>query len=147
MASLKNINKDKFLEIIMKLKWKFLIFCIIGVLSALVDLAVFNILFWGKLNFIVCRIIAVFGAVMFNFFLNRHITFRVKEKSFKKQFPKHIIVYSLVIITNVVVSTLTVNFLGEGTFFANIASVAGIISGIPISFFGSLLWTFKNKES
>ena len=129
----------------MRLRWKFFIFCIIGGVSAIVDLTVFNVLFFFKTNFIISRALAVFSAVLFNFFLNRNITFSARGYSIKKQLPKHIIVYALVMLTNVSVSTLMVLLLGEETFFANIASIMGIISGIPVSFIGSYLWTFKKN--
>ena len=37
------------------------------------------------------------------------------------------------------------NILGNGVLNANIATVAGIIAGIPITFLGSLHWVFKDK--
>lgn len=131
----------------MRLRWKFFIFCIIGGISAIVDLTIFNILFFFKINFTISRTLAVFSAVLFNFYLNRNITFSARGHSIKKQLPKHLIVYGLVMLTNVSVSTLVVLLLGKETLFANIASIIGIISGIPISFIGSYLWTFKKHNS
>ena len=122
---------------------KFIIFCIIGGLSALVDLFLFNSLFYLKINFIFCRIFAIFGAVIFNFFINRKFTFLSKEKAIKTQISKHFAIYGLVMMANILVSSTLFNLLGRNVIYANIASIAGIIYGIPISFIGSLLWTFK----
>jgi putative flippase GtrA len=122
---------------------KFTIFCVVGVLCAILDLSIFNILFSLEIHFSISRAIAVLSSLTFNFALNRNITFKAKKKSVIEQYRKHILVYSIALITNVVISSLVFWLLKEGTFNANIASIIGIISAIPISFLGSLLWTFK----
>lgn len=125
---------------------KFVTFCIIGVLSAIVDLLVFNTLFLIGASFILSRTVAVLSAISSNFFLNRNITFKARHTSIMKQYPKHLIVYTIVLITNVAVSSTVFWLLGEGNLNANIASISGILSAIPISFLGSLLWTFKKNH-
>ena len=122
---------------------KFIIFCVIGVLGAIIDLLVFNSLFWLKIPFNISRVLAILVSITFNFSLNRNITFKARNKSIKKQYPKHLIVYTAVLITNTLVGSIAFHLLGDSTFNANIASIAGIVSAIPISFFGSMFWTFK----
>jgi putative flippase GtrA len=122
---------------------KFIIFCFVGILCALVDLVLFNLFFFTKIGFISSRALAVIGAVTVNFFINKKITFLSKDKSIKNQLPKHFLVYGLVLAANILVGWTIIQLLGEKAIFANIASIAGIIYGIPISFIGSLLWTFK----
>lgn len=51
----------------------------------------------------------------------------------------------ILLITNVSISSFVFSLTGEGTLNANISSVSGIIARIPISFLGSMLWTFKKK--
>ncbi|MEK6847507.1 MAG: GtrA family protein [Nanoarchaeota archaeon] len=125
---------------------KFIFFCIVGVLSAVVDLTVFNLLFEINTPFAISRTFAVLSAIAFNFALNRNITFKAKTGLMKRQFPKHVLVYTLVLITNVVISSIAIYLLGENPLNANIASIFGIISGIPISFFGSMRWTFAPEN-
>lgn len=125
---------------------KFVFFCIVGVLSAAVDLTVFNLLFGIKTPFAISRTFAVLSAITFNFILNRNITFKAKTGLIRRQFPKHVLVYTLVLITNVVISSIAIYLLGENPLNANIASIFGIISAIPISFFGSMRWTFAPEN-
>lgn len=122
---------------------KFIMFCFAGVLSAGIDLIVFNALFQLEIFFPISRTLAVLSAIIFNFYLNKNMTFKSKNIPAKKQFPKHLIVYSFALITNVLISYLIFCMLSKNTFNANIASILGIISAIPISFFGSIFWTFK----
>ena len=122
---------------------KFMLFCIVGFLTVIVDLSVFNILFWLKVHFSLSRAGAALSAITFNFILNRNMTFKAKSKPIIEQYPKHFVVYMAVLITNVIISSAVFWFLGEGTFNANLASMVGIVSTIPISFSGSMFWTFK----
>lgn len=124
---------------------KFLTFCFVGTTSFLVDLVTFNIFFFLNLPFFVCRIIATIVGITYNFSMNRNITFKAKG-SVKKHFSRYIIVYSVTAIVGFTTSLIVFNILGDGTLNANLASIAGIIVSIPISFLGSLFWAFKKSE-
>lgn len=126
--------------------WRFVFFCFVGGTSALVGISVFNILFWLGLKFIICQVITIPLAVTYNFFMNRNITFSAKKHSLKKQIPRYAIVYATSTSVNLLTSIIVVNLLGENTLNANIAVICGIAMGIPISFFGSLLWAFKKDQ-
>ena len=130
----------------MKVMNKFFIFCIVGGLSVLVDLIVFNVLFYLSVPFIFARIFSIISALFFNFSVNRKYTFKAGGYSIRKQMPKYIIIYSVSNLVNLLVSILVINILGESVLNANIASIVGILSNIPISFLGSLLWAFKVDE-
>ncbi len=82
--------------------------------------------------------------MMFNFTMNRNVTFSAKGYSIHNQIVKYLIVYTLSIGVNLCTSLVVVSILRESTLNANIAAFAGILAGIPVSFFGSLLWTFRN---
>ena len=122
---------------------KFFSFCFVGGTAALVDLFSFNIFFLVGFDFMVCRVLAITTALFFVFTLNRNITFKARSGKKRHQIPKFIVLYSLAISVSLLVSWVTITILGENTFNANIASVLGIVSEIPISFFGSMLWAFK----
>ncbi len=122
---------------------KFFIFCFVGATAALVDLGVFNILFYFNVYFILSRVLAITTAWTYVFALNRNLTFNSRDKIIKKQMPKFVIVYLIAMFVSVCASYLALNILGESTINGNIASVIGIITGIPITFFGSMLWIFK----
>jgi len=128
----------------MKLKKKFLFFCIAGSIGAIVELGTFNLFYLIGFIFVLSKGLALLIALNMNFFINRKITFLSKGNSLKKQIPKYIIIYSVALFVNFI-SSLIINFLLPKTqFYANIAVISGIIIAIPISFFGSLLWVFKN---
>ena len=78
--------------------------------------------------------------------MNRNLTFKAKKTKVKNQIWKYGIVYFVSQGINLLVSVLMNNLLGEGVLQANIAFVTGIAISIPFSFFGSLLWAFKNQK-
>ena len=122
---------------------KFIFFCFVGATSALIDLTIFNLVFWLGLGFVISRVISIPSALVYNFFMNRNITFSAMGKSVSKQTLKYVIVYGLSVSSNFLISLGIVKLLGETTLIANIAIICGVLVSIPISFFGSLLWTFK----
>ncbi len=125
---------------------KFIIFCFVGGTSALIDWSFFNLFYYFDLSFIVSRIMGTGIAVIYNFNMNRNITFSAKGGPFKKHAIKYSIVYIIAIGFNWLTSLVILKILGETLLNANIATLAGIIFAIPISFLGSLLWTFKKEE-
>ena len=138
--------------------WKFVIFCFVGGTSALIHLIVFNIFFkliniyyksnvvflGASLAYIIGTIMGVIISIIYNFSMNRNITFSAKHDSIGKQIPKYIAVYAVSIAVNFLVGILILNLIGENTLNANIATFCGIVASIPISFLGSLFWTFKS---
>jgi putative flippase GtrA len=125
---------------------KITLFCTSGLLSAIVDLAIFNVLYFSGVPFTFSRIIGILSAISFNFVFNRNITFNSKIQKKRVQFIRHLIVYLGVLIINASVSNLVLILIGETGVRANIASVIGIIAAIPFSFTMSLLWTFKKTK-
>ncbi len=125
--------------------WKFIKFCFVGGTSSIIHLIAFNILLGLGLNFVVSVILSIFVSIIYNFSMNRNITFKAKKVSIKNQLWKYGIVYAVSMSINFLVSLFMRHILGEGTLQANIAVITGIAVAIPFSFFGSLLWAFKNK--
>jgi len=124
---------------------KFVSFCTVGGLASLVELGVFNLVFLLNNAFIASKIAGVFVALSFNFLVNRRFTFLDYNGKKKKQIPKFIAVYTVTILVNLLVSKTMFNILPTGSLYSNIAAASGIIASIPISFFGSLKWTFRNN--
>lgn len=125
---------------------KFIVFCLVGVTAALVDLGMFNILFYFNVYFILSRVLAISVAWAYVFVVNRNLTFNSKEHVMKKQIPKFIVVYSIAMFVSILSSYLVLTILGESQINGNIASIAGIIIQIPITFLGSALWIFKKND-
>ncbi len=126
--------------------WKFIKFCFVGGTSALIGLIFFNIFFWFGLDFIVFVLLSMSLSIIYNFSINRNLTFKARKIPVKKQVWKYGIVYFISQGINLLVSILMRNLLGEGVLQANIAVITGIAVSIPFSFFGSLLWAFKKQN-
>jgi len=123
---------------------KFLMFCFVGGTSALIHLTLFNFFrFWVGLGFLISLVLAILISIVYNFSMNRNITFSARGHSIKKQLPRYLIIYGLSIGTNIITALIINSILGAGAVQENMAAIGGIILSIPISFLGSLLWAFK----
>jgi putative flippase GtrA len=125
---------------------KILSFCIAGTIGALIELASFN-LFFLFLAFPLSKLLALTVALSVNFTLNRNITFSASSEKKRKQIPRYVFVYSIAILANYFSSILANSILGPGVLNANIATVIGILVGLPITFLGSLFWIFKKPKT
>ncbi|KKN48145.1 hypothetical protein LCGC14_0655890 [marine sediment metagenome] len=130
-----------------KLKKKFLIFCFVGGTSALLSLIVFNILFWFGFVFSTSLILGIIFALIYNFLMNRNITFSATGVPIKRQAWRYGVVYFISQSVNFLVSSAMAYLIKGGTLYANIAVITGIVVSIPFSFFGSLLWAFKKPQN
>ena len=124
---------------------KFIVFCFVGGASAVVDLAFFNLAFFVGISFIFARIFGVLVSIIFNFSMNRNVSFSARGRSVRGQIPKYLVVYAVSSTINVLAGFLAVSLLGPGVIQANIASVIGIVVAIPFSFLGLLLWAFRKN--
>ncbi|MBT7102094.1 GtrA family protein [archaeon] len=124
---------------------KFIVFCFVGGASAVVDLAFFNLAFFVGISFIFARIFGVLVSMIFNFSMNRNVSFSARGRSVRGQIPKYLVVYAVSSTINVLAGFLAVSLLGPGVIQANIASVIGIVVAIPFSFLGLLLWAFRKN--
>ena len=124
---------------------RFVFFCFVGGTSALIDMVTFNIFFFVGLHFIVSRLLATGISIVYNFSMNRNITFGAGGHAIHGQMARYAVVYAIAIGVNLGVSILVLYILGENTLNANIAAISGIIVSIPISYLGSLLWAFRKR--
>jgi len=136
---------DKLKLFIINNFWKFVFFCFIGLCAFLIDIGFFNLFYRTSLNFIPSRVLAIFLSMIFNFTMNRNITFSARGYSFKKQIPKWLLLHITAMLINVGAGKLTLIIFGENLLMANIAVFIGVTLSIPITFFGSLFWAFKKQ--
>ncbi len=133
----------------MKIKnlWKFVLFCFVGGIATLIDLGIFNIctFLFGKtlLMLKTSRALGIGISMIWNFTMNRNITFRAKEEKVRRQLPKWFILYIITSLVNFLVFSLVITLMGRGFLERNIAFFCGIAISIPLNFIGSLLWVFK----
>ena len=129
----------------MKVLSKFIVFCIVGGFSFVIDIGFVNLFFLLGLSFPTARTFSIALALIFNFFANRNLTFKATGREIKRQVVPYIIVYLFANLINLFSSILVVKFAGENLININIASLIGTALSIPFSFFGSMIWAFKKK--
>ena len=126
--------------------YRFLFFCFVGGVSTLLHFTIFNFFrFWIDFSFTSSLILAIGLSMIFNFSMNRNITFSAKGESVMKQLPRYLTVYATSSGGNFIVASFTRYLLGAGVLQENLAILYGLVVSIPISFFGSLFWTFKKR--
>lgn len=130
-----------------KIKKRAISFFFVGLSSTLVSLIIFNAFFALGFSFSLSLIISLLTSIIYNFSMNRNITFSAKGRNLFKHIWRYLVVYMIARGTNLGVSIMSIKFLGEGVLMANLAVMMGIAVSIPISFFGYLLWVFKNKSN
>lgn len=130
----------------MKTFRKFVAFCMVGGLAFLIDIGFVNLFFFLGLKFPIARTLSISLALIFNFFVNRNVTFKAQHTSAKKQVLPFIVVYVIANLVNLFSSIMIVSLAGENVISINWASFIGTAVSIPFSFLGSLIWTFRKKK-
>lgn len=123
--------------------WKFVVFCFVGAGAFLIDLGVFNIFYKIIGIFEIAITISFIVSMIFNFSVNRNLTFRARGQSVLKQAPKWLLVYVVAFFARLILGKIIIMMLGNSVLTANIAFISGLAISIPISFLGSLYWAFK----
>lgn len=136
MQHLKKLSKNKFLH-------KIILFGATGGIATLVDLIFFNLFFIFSSLFVLSRIAGILISMVFNFTLNRNVTFKAKNKKVSYQSTKFLILYGVSMGLNVLVGKLVLILLNGSLLAANVAAISGLAVSIPISFLGSMFWVFK----
>ena len=125
---------------------KFVSFCMVGGLAFIIDIGFVNLFFFLGLEFPVARTLSISLALIFNFFVNRNVTFKAQHTSAKKQVLPFVVVYIIANLVNLFSSIAIVNLAGANVISINWASFIGTAVSIPFSFLGSLIWTFKKRK-
>ena len=124
---------------------RFFFFCFIGGISFLIDWSFFNLFYHLSKNFLLSVTLSAMISMVFNFSVNRNVTFSARGHSVKKQIFRWLIIYLIAFLVRIGVGNIILLCFEENILIVNIAYIIGIIVAIPISFLGSLLWAFKKK--
>jgi putative flippase GtrA len=125
---------------------RFIIFCFVGGIATLIDFIIFNLFYFIGIGFVISRFFGIVISMVWNFGMNRNVTFNARNGKYIKQLSKYLVVYAVSMGANVLVGVIILSLLGDGTINANIAAAAGLSLSIPLSFFGSWLWTFRKEK-
>lgn len=124
---------------------KFVKFCIVGFGAFIIDFLIFNLIYKITSNFIFSRFFSICLSMLFNFSMNRKFTFKSQDKGIKLQIIRWLGVYGFSSLINILVGKLILILLSENVLSANIAFFMGICFSIPINYFLSLKFVFKNR--
>ena len=127
--------------------WTFGIFSLVGIMAFVIDWVIFNLFYKLTSIFILSLSFGWATSMVFNFTINRNVTFSARGFSIKFQALRWLLVYFIAFLARGGLGKLIIIIIGESPLNVNIAFFAGIAISIPISFFGSLLWVFKRKIS
>jgi putative flippase GtrA len=131
--------------------WKFVSFCFVGGIAFLIDFAVFNTsaYFLGNAPLMpqLSRVLGIAISMIWNFSMNRSMTFKAKEGKIKSQLAKWLIVYGVTSVINIIIFSIMIGIIGNSFWDRNIAFVLGTGITLVLNFIGSFFWTFKKEEN
>lgn len=125
---------------------KIILFGFVGGVATILDLLFFNFVFKYTSWFIVSRVAGIAFSMIWNFTVNRRVTFQASKGKVKSQLIKYLIVYGTSMGLNVLVGWSAYEIIGPGQIQANVAAILGFIISIPTAFVGSLLWAFRMEK-
>ena len=132
--------KDHHRFIKYKKYFRFLFFCFVGVISTLLHFLIFNFFrFWITLSFISSLLFAIGLSMIFNFSMNRNITFSARGHSIKKQLPRYLLVYATSMSGNFFTALFIKNILGKGFLQENLALLTGLVVSVYCFFWINVL--------
>lgn len=129
----------------MRIRFKFIVFCIVGSLATLSDFLFFNLFYFLKLGFVGSITLAWIISMTFNFTINRNFTFSANGISIKGQIPRWLTLYFVAFLLRLFIGKGVLYYLGDTPLNANIAFLSGLAISVPLSFFGSLFWVFRKN--
>jgi len=123
-------------------------FGLVGFLGTGVNLAVLTILDWVGIPIRLSVALAILTAMIFNYFLNRWITFTDGPKgSIPRQLAAFIAACSFGAVVNYAVTLSVIAVWPLASRFPQIASVIGILSGLVFNYLSSRFWVFRHRKA
>jgi putative flippase GtrA len=129
----------------MKIFGGFASFLSVGVLSTVIDWAVFTISTWMKIDYMYGIVVAMFCGAVFNFFANMRFTFEVKDK-----INKRIVRFGIIFGTSLLLTMLLMKFFVDGFKLTGVMIVLArvLVTGIIFiyNFFMHKYITFRKGD-
>jgi putative flippase GtrA len=128
--------------------WQIFRFAIIGGLNTVLDLLVFNAFLWIMLTsetrlLLIYNSIAYISGSINSFLLNRHWTFRYRQRLSASEIRRFVTLVILGILCNDVIIWLASSSLNAHTFLrANLSKLIATAGTMLISYLGMRLWVF-----
>lgn len=90
----------------------------------------------------ISKILGFFAGALFNFFMNRKITFGALDKTFLRLL-RFSFLYGFSLFLNVAVNTLIIKFMKDSVYAIDIAFLFATGTSIIVNFIGQKFWVFK----
>ncbi|NMM51898.1 GtrA family protein [Paenibacillus aquistagni] len=118
----------------------FVTFGLVGVVNTGVDFAVFTLLAWCQLPWLLAQAAAYSCGVLNSFFMNRKWTFKQQEGPLLKGLARFVILNAITLVVTSIVIWLLHHHLGAAILWSKGAAT---LIGVVLNFVGSRLWVFK----
>lgn len=135
--------------------WQFLRYCLVGGANTAIDLIVLNILLWSfptnsVLHLVAYNSIAYCGGALSSFFLNKHWTFRYRQRTTSRQVTRFIITLLLEVLYSNALIWLAGRALGpliaNPTLWGNASKLIAVAGSTLLSYIFMRFWTFARSS-
>lgn len=129
-------------------RYQVLFYLICGAISTSFDFALYKVLLHHNTQMDIAKAISFLTATFISYFLNKHITFRTKYKSFS-EFLNFIFVHIVSVCIDVGANRLFFILLGlfiEGKYRIEFSFLFATFCSVSINFLGQKFWVFKRVK-
>lgn len=123
--------------------FSFLKFGLVGCINTIVSIAIYYILVYFKVDYVVATIIGYLGSSIFGYILNRIWVFKTQNSKLMNSLFRYFVVYSTSLLINVLCMYLWIDVLSISQY---IAPILTICITLPYNYFLSKLWAFKEHS-
>lgn len=136
LSKFKINNKEDFYKLIKQ----FIKFGIVGVSNTLLSLAIYYILVFINVNYLIANIVAFIISVLNAYYWNNKYVFKSNNNSTFKKLIKVYLSYGVTFVLGTVLLYVMVDCMGISKY---IAPIINLIITIPLNFLLNKLWAFK----
>lgn len=129
-------NKEDFYKVVKQ----FIKFGIVGVSNTLLSLAIYYILIFINVNYLIANIIAFIISVLNAYYWNNKYVFKNNDNSTFKKLIKVYLSYGITFVLSTVLLYVMVDLMNISKY---IAPIINLLITIPLNFLLNKLWAFK----
>ena len=120
--------------------WQFLKFGIVGVSNTLIALAIYYVLVFLGIHYLIANTIAFLLSVLNAYYWNKKFVFEIKERSKKNQFARIYFAYSVTFLLGSGLMFLQVSIIGVSEW---LAPLVNLCVTVPLNFMLNRFWVFR----
>lgn len=120
--------------------YQFIKFGLVGGINTLVSLAIYYILVYFRINYMVATVTGYIGSSVIGYILNRTWVFKAQNTKVAKSAVKYYIVYGASLLINMGCMYLWINMLNLSQYLAPILTMC---ITVPFNYIFSKIWVYK----